>query len=233
VQEIVKDAEASEAVTASALNTQTLAARVCTRLEAEIVAGVLEPGARLDEQETAERFGVSRTPVREAFRLLAANALVRLNGRRGAVVRQLKAPELIEMFQVMAELEGLAARLAARRARVSEIAQLQHHHTRLEDAAAKGDSDVFYAVNYDFHETIYDMGRNVFLAVQARQLRKQVAAYRRRVTNAPNRIANTVREHEAVIHAIAARDAEGAHQAMRDHVNLLADDLLDLLAAFP
>src|SRR6201988_2654936 len=85
------------------------------KLEGAIAAGHLEPGSRLDEQEIAQRFGVSRTPVREAFRLLAANNLVELRGRQGATVRAIKAQSLVEMFQVMAELEGLCARLAARR----------------------------------------------------------------------------------------------------------------------
>ena len=92
----------------------TLAESLRQKLEGAIAAGHLEPGSRLDEQEIAQRFGVSRTPVREAFRLMAANHLVELRGRQGATVRSIKAQALIEMFQVMAELEGLCARLAAR-----------------------------------------------------------------------------------------------------------------------
>ena len=95
---------------------ETLANALHRRLRTEIAAGRLDPGARLDEQEMAERHGCSRTPVREALRLLAAEGLVELRGRQGAAVRALDLPQLIEMFQVMAELEGLCARLAARRA---------------------------------------------------------------------------------------------------------------------
>ncbi len=93
----------------------TLASTVHRQLEAEIAEGRIEPGTRLDEQEVAARFGVSRTPVREAFRLLAADDLVELRGRQGAAVRVIGVHTLIEMFQVMGELEGLCARLAARR----------------------------------------------------------------------------------------------------------------------
>ncbi len=163
----------------------TLAEHLRQKLEEAIAAGRLEPGSRLDEQEIAQRFGVSRTPVREAFRLMAANNLVELRGRQGATVRVIKAETLIEMFQVMAELEGLCARLAARR--VSQ--------------AWEGEIS-------------------------------EVAAYRRRVTRMPNRIADTVREHEAIMQAILAHDPERAHSTMRDHVNLLGDNLLDFLAAF-
>ncbi|HVQ65928.1 MAG TPA: GntR family transcriptional regulator [Bradyrhizobium sp.] len=210
----------------------TLAESLRQQLEGAIAAGHLEPGSRLDEQEIAQRFGVSRTPVREAFRLMAANNLVELRGRQGATVRAIKAEALIEMFQVMAELEGLCARLAARRVSLVWGNQISEIHQRLVAAGETGDIDVFYDVNQEFHEAIYEASRNAFLADQTRKLRNQVAAYRRRVTWMPNRIADTVREHEAIMQAILAHDPERAHSTMRDHVNLLGDNLLDFLAAF-
>jgi DNA-binding GntR family transcriptional regulator len=210
----------------------TLAESLRQRLEGAIAAGHLEPGSRLDEQEIAQRFGVSRTPVREAFRLMAANNLVELRGRQGATVRAIEAQALIEMFQVMAELEGLCARLAARRVSQAWGKEISEIHQRLVASGETGDIDVFYDINQEFHEAIYEAARNAFLADQTRKLRNQVAAYRRRVTRMPNRIADTVREHEAIMQAILAHDPERAHITMRDHVNLLGDDLLDFLAAF-
>jgi DNA-binding GntR family transcriptional regulator len=210
----------------------TLAESLRQQLEGAIAGGHLEPGSRLDEQEIAQRFGVSRTPVREAFRLMAANNLVELRGRQGATVRAIKAEALIEMFQVMAELEGLCARLAARRVSQAWGNEISTIHQRLVATGETGDIDVFYDVNQEFHEAIYEASRNAFLADQTRKLRNQVAAYRRRVTRMPNRIADTVREHEAIMQAILARDPERAHSTMRDHVNLLGDNLLDFLAAF-
>lgn len=210
----------------------TLAEGLRQQLEGAIAGGHLEPGSRLDEQEIAQRFGVSRTPVREAFRLMAANNLVELRGRQGATVRAIKAEALIEMFQVMAELEGLCARLAARRVSQAWGKEISEIHQRLMVAGETGDIDVFYDVNQEFHEAIYEASRNAFLADQTRKLRNQVAAYRRRVTRMPNRIADTVREHEAIMQAILAHDPERAHNTMRDHVNLLGDNLLDFLAAF-
>ena len=210
----------------------TLAESLRQKLEGAIAAGHLEPGSRLDEQEIAQRFGVSRTPVREAFRLMAANNLVELRGRQGATVRAIKAEALIEMFQVMAELEGLCARLAGRRVSSGWGDEISTIHQRLVAAGETGDINVFYDVNQEFHEAIYEASRNGFLADQARRLRNQVAAYRRRVTRMPNRIADTVREHEAIMQAILAHDPERAQSAMRDHVNLLGDNLLDFLAAF-
>jgi DNA-binding GntR family transcriptional regulator len=210
----------------------TLAESLRQKLEEAIAAGRLEPGSRLDEQEIAQRFGVSRTPVREAFRLMAANNLVELRGRQGALVRAIKAEALIEMFQVMAELEGLCARLAARRASQAWGGEISEIHQRLVAAGETGNIDLFYDVNQEFHEAIYDASRNAYVADQTRKLRNQVAAYRRRVTRMPNRIADTVREHEAIMQAILAHDPERAHSTMRDHVNLLGDNLLDFLAAF-
>jgi DNA-binding GntR family transcriptional regulator len=210
----------------------TLAEGLRQKLEGAIAAGHLAPGSRLDEQEIAQRFGVSRTPVREAFRLMAANNLVELRGRQGATVRTIKAQALIEMFQVMAELEGLCARLAARRVSQAWGDEISKIHQRLVAASKSGDIDEFYDINQEFHEAIYEASRNAFLADQTRRLRNQVAAYRRRVTHMPNRIADTIREHEAIMQAILAHDPERAHSAMRDHVNLLGDNLLDFLAAF-
>ena len=210
----------------------TLTESLRQQLEAAIAAGLLEPGARLDEQEIASQYGVSRTPVREAFRLLAANNLVELRGRQGATVRSIGANALIEMFQVMAELEGLCARLAARRITVAQRAKIEEIHQRLKTVAETGAIDPFYDVNQEFHEAVYEASGNAFLADQTRRLRNQVAAYRRRVTRMPNRLVDTIREHEAVIEAIVAHDGERAHSAMRDHVNLLGDDLVDFIAAF-
>lgn len=213
--------------------TPTLATRISQSLEADIAGGVLLPGTRLDEQEVAERFGASRTPVREAFRLLASSGLVEMKGRLGVAVRSIGAHALIEMFQVMAELEGLCARLAARRVDDAGLLVLDAIHRRLVEASTRpAEVDRFYDINQDFHEAVYEAASNAFLADQTRRLRNQVAAYRRRVTRMPNRFADTLTEHAAVVDAIRAHDPDRAHRAMRDHVSLLGDDLVDLLAAY-
>jgi DNA-binding GntR family transcriptional regulator len=213
-------------------SSQTLAESIRFKIETLISNGRYPPGARLDEQEVAESFGVSRTPVREAIRLLAADNLVELRGRQGTVVRTIRAHDLLEMFQVMAELEGLSARLAARRMDATDRAALQKVHARLIDIASTGDIDAFYDANVKFHEVVLVGSRNEFLIEQTRHLRNRVDIYRRRVTYVPNRLPDTIVEHEAVMNAILAGDAEGAHRLMRDHVNLLGDTLTDFLAVF-
>ncbi|WP_164867992.1 GntR family transcriptional regulator [Rhodovarius crocodyli] len=209
---------------------ETLANTLHRKLEAEIAAGRIPPGSRLDEQEIADLYGCSRTPVREAFRLLAADRLVELRGRQGAMVRAIRAQTLIEMFQVMGELEGLCARLAARRITPPQIEVLRAIHARLLITAGSG-VEAFYDVNQEFHEAIYEAASNEFLAEETRRLRNRVAVYRRRVTDMPSRIADTIAEHESIMAAIIARDPEAAHRHMRAHLTLLGENLLDLIAA--
>ncbi len=200
------------------------------QLEKLITSAELRPGSRLDEQEIAQRYQVSRTPVREALRLLAAQHLVTLRGRQGAVVRQIDTHALIEMFVVMAELEGLCARLACRRMTPETLTHIQGIHDRLRQTSEAGDIDLFFEVNREFHEAIYDASCNGFLAEQTRILRNRVAAYRRRMSLMPGRVHQTLAQHQAIIDAIRTQDAELAYKAMRDHVNLAGDDLMDFIA---
>ncbi|MFL9825510.1 GntR family transcriptional regulator [Rhodoplanes sp. SY1] len=211
---------------------RTLTETLRRELEEAIVKGTLAPGDRLEENDIAQRYGVSRTPVREAFRLLGADGLVELKSRQGVVVRKISIATLIEMFQVMAELEGLCARLAARRIAPAQLRDLEAIHARLTAAGRESDVERFYGVNQEFHELIYDAARNAFLAEQVRQLRNRVAPFRRRVTYKPHRFDKTLVEHEAVLAAIRAHDADRADVLMRDHVNLLGDDLVDFVAVW-
>lgn len=208
----------------------TLAEGLRRQLEQLITSGELKPGSRLDEQEIAQRFNVSRTPVREALRLLAAQKLITLRGRQGAVVKQIDTHALIEMFVVMAELEGLCARLACRRMTPETLARILAIHERLRQTSEAGDIDLFFQANREFHEAIYDASCNAFLAEQTRALRNQVAAYRRRMSLMPGRVHHTLSQHQAIIDAIRSQDAELAYRAMRDHVNLAGDDLMDFIA---
>jgi DNA-binding GntR family transcriptional regulator len=113
----------------------------------------------------------------------------------------------------------------------SQCDKLRDIHARLQGAPNEG-VDRFYDVNQGFHELIYEASCSAFLAEQTRKLRNRVAAYRRRVTRMPNRVADTIREHEAVMDAIFAHDVERAHAAMRAHLTLLGDNLLDFVATF-
>jgi DNA-binding GntR family transcriptional regulator len=211
----------------------TLSETLRAQLEEMIVDGRLRPGEKLDEFELAQRFKVSRTPVREAVKALVAVGLIEMRPRQGMVVATISIPVLLEMFQVMAAQEGLCAKLAARRATVAERAALRQIHARLVAALAEGDPARFYDINLEFHELIYDASHTQFIASQTRSLRRRVAAYRRYVTYQPGRMATTITEHERILDAIDRADAEAAFKAASEHVNLLGDDMADFIAAVP
>jgi DNA-binding GntR family transcriptional regulator len=213
--------------------TGTLSDELRGTLEDMIVSGVLRPGEKLDEAELAARFKMSRTPVREALKALRATGLIEIRGRQGVTVATISIPILLEMFQMMAALEGLCAKLAARRATVAERAGLREIHGRLIKTLAANDPESFYAVNTEFHELLYDAAHTHFLAGQTRALRRRVAAYRRHVTHQPGRMAATIGEHEHILDAIERADAEAAFKAASEHVNLLGDDMADFIAGLP
>ncbi|WP_415806750.1 GntR family transcriptional regulator [Bordetella muralis] len=202
-------------------------------LEAEIFSGELSPGTRLDEVELAERFQVSRTPVREALRHLASGGLIQIRNRQPATVATLSAHKLVEMFQVMAELEGLCARMAARRITPAQIAELNRLHETLISLSNTDQVEEFYDVNRQFHELIYEASQNEFLAEQTRALRNRIGAYRRLVTHKPSRREGTISEHAEVLRCIVKGEEDAAANAMRGHVNLLGEKLLDFIALFP
>ncbi|HVW55432.1 MAG TPA: GntR family transcriptional regulator [Rhizobiaceae bacterium] len=199
-------------------------------LEDDILNSVLKPGDRLDEQSLARRFEVSRTPVREALRHLASSGLVDIRKNQGATVKRLTTAELIEMFQVMAEHEGLAARLSARRMTRDEIAEMRKWHKACGAMAKAEDYDGFYTANSEFHETIFRGSRNTFLQLESRKLRNRLNVYRRHITT-PRKMAASVVEHGRIVDAIAAGEEDAAHRLMREHVDLLAGSAADVLLA--
>jgi DNA-binding GntR family transcriptional regulator len=201
------------------------------QLEEEIFLGKLPPGARLDEKLLAERFKVSRTPVREALWHLASSGLIEMRRNQGAVVKQLTLVELIEMFQVMAELEGLCARLAARRMSLTERKQLLRIHKESGKRIADENFEGFFEDNNDFHEVIFVASKNRFLQQESRSLRNRVNPYRRYITYLPGRMAKSYAEHEEIIAAIDRGDADAAQSLMRDHVNLLGEMVADFIAS--
>lgn len=211
---------------------ETLAEVLHRELEQAILKGELKPGDRLDEVEVAKRYGVSRTPVREAFRLLGANDLVDMRSRQGVVVRKIGVNTVIEMFQVLAELEGLCARLASRRMSPDQNAELGRIHERLKSAASGSDVDEFDEINLAFHSLIHEAARNAYLAQETRRLRNRMAPYLRRVTYKPHRFRTTVDEHQEIIDAIRAHDPDKADEVMRQHVSLLSEDLADFIAVY-
>lgn len=199
-------------------------------LEDDIATGVFSIGTRLDEATLAKRFGVSRTPIREALIELAAAGLVEQKPRRGAFVREIGISRLIEMFEVMADLEACCGRLAARRITPVELDTLTACHGACADAEQAGNPDLYYRANQKFHEAIYTASHNGFLAEQASSLHNRLAPYRRLQLRARNRIGSSLQEHGEVVEAIAQGDAELAAERMRQHVLIQGERFNDFVA---
>jgi DNA-binding GntR family transcriptional regulator len=198
-------------------------------LENEILGGRLKPGEKLDETSLAERFDVSRTPIREVLRHLASSGLVQVRPHHGAVVRQFTLPELVEMFQVMAEMEGLSARLAARRMTPQERQLMRTCNEACAAAAQSGDEIRFFAENAKFHEAISNASRNSFLISQQRSLGRLLDPYRWYVTHQPGRMEESIVEHEEIIRAIESGDPTVAGDKMRFHVNVVGEEAGDFI----
>ncbi|WP_127143571.1 GntR family transcriptional regulator [Pelagibacterium montanilacus] len=200
-------------------------------LEDDILSGALRPGDRLDEQALARRFSVSRTPVREALRHLASSGLVEIRRNQGAMVRSLTTGELVEMFQVLAEMQGLAARLCARRMSRSKVKELRQLNEACERYADRDEHVQFFAANTEFHDAIERGAQNSFLMEENAKLAKRLRAYRWHMTFQPRRMSNSVEEHFRIVEAIERGDEEAAHKLMRAHVDLLAGSATDVLIA--
>lgn len=207
-------------------------------LEDQIVTGELPPGSRLEEIALAERFGVSRTPIRQALFQLAATGLVEHRPRRGAFVADIGLRRLSEMFEVIAELEALCAGLAARRATAQDVAEIRQAHATCALAAEKAceadaspsESDAYYYSNERFHQSIRDVAGNEFLLEQIGNLQKRLKAYRRIQLRARDRVRNSLEEHALIFRAIEAGLVDEAAAAMRNHVAIQGDRFADLLS---
>ena len=200
-------------------------------LEQEIVTGVHAAGARLDEQGLADRFGVSRTPVREAIGHLASAGLVEQLPNQGAFVRRIGLAELVEMFEVMAELEAMAGRLAARRRDAAGLAELRAALEDCEAAAMAGDTDGYYYENERFHHLIYDLCGNGFLAGEARRLHRRLKTYRRLQLRVGRRLDQSLAEHRQIVEAISAGDGEAAAGALQAHIAVQGERFGDFVAS--
>lgn len=206
------------------------AQRLKQRIEDEIVSGELALGSRLDENQLAVRFGVSRTPIREALLQLAATGLIQTKPRRGAIVSAPEPHLLLAMFETMAEIEAACGRLAARRLTPEDAAALNTALAGCRAAMATEDAEAYYAENYVFHTIVYRASHNDFLADQALSLHRRLAPYRRLQLRVRQRVPQSLAEHEAIVAAIVAGDAMRAADALRNHVIVQGDRFTDLVA---
>ena len=204
---------------------------IAEELEELIFAGMYRDGDRLDEMRLAEQFGVSRTPLREAFQRLALSGLVELIPRRGAFVRQPGPVELMEMFEVMAELEAICGRLAAMRISDAALDELRSANANCKAAVEAHDSDGYYAENERFHRIIYQQSGNRFLEQETAKLHKRLKPFRRQQLRFRGRMAQSMAEHEGIVDALVQGDAVGAGEALRAHVAVQGEKFHNLMAS--
>ncbi len=193
-----------------------------------IDAGAYRPGDRLVESELAERFGVSRTPVREALQRLETQGLLARDGR-SLIVASLDHDQMAELYVVRGALEGLAARLAARHAAEEEVAVLRA--LCQEDRALLGDPQALARANRRFHHQIHLASHNRFLVQQLGLVHRSMALMAETSLAAEGRGPHALAEHEAIVAAIAARDGDAAEAALRAHISRAFEVRLRAVAA--
>lgn len=202
------------------LDNRTLWQQVHERLREDILAGDLEPGHVLPETALAESFGVSRGPVREALGRLAAEGLVTITPRRGAIIAGLSPEEFVEAYQVREALETLAIRLAVPRLDEASRARLHALHEEMVACAKRGEVTAFFEANAAFHEIFTDASGNEKLQEMYQGLMNQMARYLARSLALRGTLEKSVAEHSAILEAVDAGDAERAARLLADHIEV-------------
>jgi DNA-binding GntR family transcriptional regulator len=190
--------------------------QVAERLRSRIMSHTLAPGSWIDEQTLAAEYGTSRTPLREALKVLAAEGLVTMKLRRGAYVTEVSERDLTEVFHLLSLLECDAVGVVATRATDVQLAELTLLHGRLE--AAVSDADAFFTANERFHMRLLEIADNRWRNQMVADLRQVMKLNRHHSLLKEGRLAASLQEHRAIMAALTARDAAGAQALMRQHM---------------
>ncbi|MDB5849629.1 MAG: transcriptional regulator [Rhodoferax sp.] len=196
----------------------TLSGLVVDEILRGIKTGELNVGAKLNEMELAERLGISRSPVREAFRALEEAGLVRLEKNRGVFIRDLSDGEAAELYEVRAGLDEMAGRLLAPRITPAQVEELKAMVTQLENSTGSGGVTHYFFLNIAFHDRMVEMTGNTMLLGLYRQVVNRMHLLRRRGFSLSGSSAASHAEHRVILDALATRDAETTARAMRQHV---------------
>lgn len=191
---------------------------VAERLRQRIFAHELPPGTWIDEQKLAEQYGISRTPLREALKVLASEGLVTLKPRRGCYVTEITAQDLDDIFPIMAMLEGRCAYEAVIKASPADVDGLAEIHEALEQAARDRAVDRFFEANQEFHRRIQELSGNRWTLQVIQDLRKVLKLSRMHSLSLEGRLEQSLNEHRDIMAAIRAGKAETAQKAMHDHL---------------
>jgi phosphonate utilization transcriptional regulator len=200
------------------VQTNSLSMLVQRELERRILAGDLQAGAKLNEAAIADMLGVSRGPVREAFRSLEESGLVRLEKNRGVFVRQISLEEADEIYELRAALDEFAGRRVAQRAAAADIRELRVLVERMDKAAARDELDAYYLANLEFHDRLVELAGNAKLLATYRRLVNELHLYRRATLAQQGALPISTREHHDIVEKISAGQAAAAGRALYDHV---------------
>lgn len=209
------------------ITSQALYMQVADRLREQIYQGELAPGDAIDEMALCERFGISRTPLREALKVLSSEGLIELIPRRGSFVRSMDVEELNELFPVMVVLEGLCAREAVENCEAKDLQKLVKMHDKLEKFAKAGDVDAYYEQNFVFHQAIQDLSGNKWLQRVIGDLRKVLRLARHMQLTIPGRLEASLNEHRQIMEAFTKNDPDLADQNMQNHLKQQWFSLVD------
>lgn len=200
------------------LKSRPLYEEVADRLRASIFSHEMAPGTWIDEQALALTYGISRTPMREAIKVLAAEGLITMKMRRGAYVTEISKKDLSQIFTVIALLEGQCCKEATEKATDNELATLDAIHLKLEKAAADRDLDMFFSLNQDFHQKIQEIANNPWMTNVISDLRKVLKLQRRDSLTKIGRLEQSLNEHREILAAILARNSQLAQELMKSHL---------------
>jgi len=205
------------------------------RIESAIATGELEPGDAIDDAALASQHKVSRTPVREALLQLQAQGILSSTPRGGYIVAKMNLQQLLSLWELLAELEGVAVRLACERMTHEEIKSLIKQHRSSQKLAKNDDIEGWQEANLKFHEIIYEGARNPFLRQEVMRIRSRTGAYRRHAFGALGRIKSSYEQHEKIVTALEKRDATAALACMTDHMRPGRDSktLNDFIISLP
>lgn len=209
----------------------TIASHISQRLADEIISGALPPGTKLEEPALAERFDVSRTPVREALRLLDARGLIELVPRRGGVVINTGPEKLADMLEAMCELESLCCRIATQRMSAMQRRQLELLHEEAIAAAEGHNAEAYLELNHRFHQLICQGTQNATLVASVESLRDRLAPFRAAQSGVERRFETSHREHLKIVEAVLGGQPEQAYLAMRSHTTRLTLNVMELIQA--
>ncbi|TCD14207.1 GntR family transcriptional regulator [Oricola cellulosilytica] len=213
------------------LSRPALAVELTDRLRTLIMEGELKPGEKIPERLLTERFGVSRTPVREAVKVLAAEGLVMLVQNRGAVVSELTVAELEEVFPVLAALEGLVGELAALHATTQEIDDIRRLNNEMHRAFDRGDRPNYFEINQQIHAAMLAAARNPTLAQHHQIVARRASRARYQANLTPERWAEAMEEHDAIQRAFEARESKKLGALMKAHMEHKLRSLAPAIAA--